>query len=103
MAVLFRYEQFTRHRTGSCRSPRGGTRRGSVSGRGAVGLSNAKFEVLSVLVAQDRPISLSELAEKLTCVRSNVTQLMDRLEADSLVKRTDDPDDRRAVRAAVTA
>jgi DNA-binding MarR family transcriptional regulator len=54
-------------------------------------------------VAQDRPISLSELAEKLTCVRSNVTQLVDRLEADGLVKRTDDPADRRAVRAAVTA
>jgi len=67
-----------------------------------VGLSNAKFEALSVLVAQDRPISLSELAEKLTCVRSNITQLVDRLEADGLVKRIDDPADRRAVRAEVT-
>jgi DNA-binding MarR family transcriptional regulator len=45
---------------------------------------------LSVLVAEDQPISLSELAEKLTCVRSNVTQLIDRSEGDSLVKRTDD-------------
>jgi DNA-binding MarR family transcriptional regulator len=68
-----------------------------------VGLSIAKFEPLSVLVSQDRPISLSELAEKLTCVRSNVTQLVDRLEADGLVKRVDDPADRRAVRAEVTA
>ena len=68
-----------------------------------VGLSIAKFEALSVLVSQDRPISLSELAEKLTCVRSNVTQLVDRLEADGLVKRADDPADRRAVRAEVTA
>ena len=68
-----------------------------------VGLSNAKFEALSVLVSQDRPISLSELAEKLTCVRSNVTQLVDRLEADGLVKRIDDPTDRRVVRAEVTA
>ena len=68
-----------------------------------VGLSIAKFEPLSVLVSQDRPISLSQLAEKLTCVRSNVTQLMDRLEADGLVKRADDPADRRAVRAEVTA
>jgi len=48
-------------------------------------------------------MSLSELAEKLTCVRSNVTQLVDRLEADGLVNRTDDPADRRAVRAEVTA
>src|SRR5438105_6428675 len=68
-----------------------------------VGLSNAKFEALSVLVSQDRPISLSELAEKLTCVRSNVTQLVDRLEAEGLVKRIDDPTDRRVVRAEVTA
>ena len=67
-----------------------------------VGLSIAKFEPLSVLVSQDRPISLSELAEKLTCVRSNVTQLVDRLEADGLVKRADDPADRRAVRAEVS-
>src|SRR5258705_13598695 len=68
-----------------------------------VGLSCAKFGALGVLVGQDHPISLSELAEKLTCVRSNVTQLVDRLEADGLVKRTYDPADRRAVRAEVTA
>src|ERR1700730_18676835 len=68
-----------------------------------VGLSIAKFETLSILVSQDRPISLSELAAKLVCVRSNVTQLVDRLETEGLVKRTDDPSDRRAVRAEVTA
>ena len=68
-----------------------------------VGLSIAKFETLSILVSQDRPISLSELASKLVCVRSNVTQLVDRLETEGLVKRADDPSDRRAVRAKVTA
>jgi DNA-binding MarR family transcriptional regulator len=67
-----------------------------------VKLSGAKHAALSVLVTQDQPVSLSELAEKLTCVRSNITQLVDRLEADGLVKRIDDPADRRAVRAAVT-
>ena len=67
-----------------------------------VKLSGAKHAALSFLVAQDQPITLSELAEKLTCVRSNVTQLVDRLEADGLVKRIDDPADRRAVRAEVT-
>jgi DNA-binding MarR family transcriptional regulator len=67
-----------------------------------VGLSRAKFETLSILVSQDRPISLSELAAKLVCVRSNVTQLVDRLETEGLVKRADDPADRRAVRAEVT-
>src|ERR1700704_3065118 len=68
-----------------------------------VKLSGAKHAALSVLVIQDQPIGLSVLAEKLTCVRSNVTQLVDRLEADGLVKRIDDPADRRAVRAEVTA
>jgi DNA-binding MarR family transcriptional regulator len=68
----------------------------------AVNLSSPKFVALSVLVEQEQPISLSDLAEKLTCVRSNVTQLVDRLEADGLVKRTDDPTDRRGVRAEVT-
>jgi DNA-binding MarR family transcriptional regulator len=67
-----------------------------------VGLSGAKHAALSFLVAQDQPMSLSELAEKLTCVRSNITQLVDRLEADGWVKRVDDPSDRRAVRAEVT-
>jgi DNA-binding MarR family transcriptional regulator len=67
-----------------------------------VGLSGAKHAALSFLVAKDHPLSLSELAEKLTCVRSNVTQLVDRLEADGLVKRIDDQADRRAVRAEVT-
>ena len=67
-----------------------------------VKLSGAKHAALSVLVTQDQPISLSELAETLTCVRSNITQLVDRLEADGLVKRIDDPADRRAVRAQVT-
>src|SRR5260370_16961528 len=56
-----------------------------------VGLSIAKFETLSILVSQDRPISLSELASKLVCVRANVTQLVDRLATEGLVKQADDP------------
>jgi DNA-binding MarR family transcriptional regulator len=65
-------------------------------------LSGPRFAALNVLAAQGQPTSLSELAEKLTCVRSNVTQLVDRLEAEGLVRRTDDPADRRAVRAELT-
>src|SRR5260370_36477843 len=68
-----------------------------------VGLSSAKIGALCVLVAQDRPMSLSELAEKLTCVRSNVTQLVDRLEADGLVRRTDGPADPTVGRAEGTS
>jgi DNA-binding MarR family transcriptional regulator len=67
-----------------------------------VGLSLAKFGALTHLVEAGEPLSLSECAKKMTCVRSNITQLMDRLEADGLVRRVEDPQDRRAVRAALT-
>ena len=67
-----------------------------------VGLSPAKFGVLTHLVRAGEPLSLGECAERMTCVRSNITQLIDRLEADGLVRRVDDPDDRRGVRAMVT-
>lgn len=67
-----------------------------------VGLSSAKYQALDALVTAREPITLSELAERLKCVRSNITQLVDRLEADGLVRRENDPADRRAVRAVVT-
>ncbi len=67
-----------------------------------VGLSLAKFGALTHLVEAGEPLSLSECATKMTCVRSNITQLVDRLEADGLVRRVEDPKDRRTVRAAVT-
>jgi MarR family 2-MHQ and catechol resistance regulon transcriptional repressor len=68
----------------------------------SVGLSPAKFEALDSLVNAAKPLALSELAGRLQCVRSNVTQLVDRLESDGLVKRVDCADDRRAIRAIVT-
>ncbi|MEP6732958.1 MAG: MarR family transcriptional regulator [bacterium] len=68
----------------------------------SVGLSPAKFQALDALVKADEPLALSELAGCLKCVRSNITQLADRLESDGLIKRVDDPSDRRAVRAVVT-
>ncbi len=67
-----------------------------------VGLSGPKFAALTHLVQAGEPLTLSELAARLTCVRSNITQLVDRLEADGLVRRAEDPTDRRSVRAAVT-
>jgi DNA-binding MarR family transcriptional regulator len=68
-----------------------------------VDLSSPKFTVLSILVDASEPLTLSELAAKAACVRSNMTQLIDRLEADGLVRRVDDPRDRRSVRAELTA
>lgn len=67
-----------------------------------LGLSLAKLGVLSKLVAAGEPLALGELAKRSACVRSNITQLVDRLEADKLVARSDDPNDRRSVRAELT-
>jgi len=67
-----------------------------------IGLSVAKFGVLAKLVEAGEPVALGCLAERSSCVRSNMTQLVDRLEADQLVERLNDPSDRRSVRAALT-
>ncbi len=65
-------------------------------------LSVSKYGVLRVLAEADAAVSLSRLARSLDCVKSNVTQLVDRLESSGLVVRQEDPSDRRSVRAALT-
>jgi DNA-binding MarR family transcriptional regulator len=67
-----------------------------------VGLSMAKYGVLAQLAETDDALPLSELAEMQSCVRSNITQLVDRLEREGLVRRVDDAEDRRVVRAELT-
>jgi DNA-binding MarR family transcriptional regulator len=67
-----------------------------------VGISLAKQGVLRTLAEAGAPLPLSELAARQKCVRSNITQLVDRLEADGLVRREPDPDDRRSIRAVLT-
>jgi DNA-binding MarR family transcriptional regulator len=69
---------------------------------GELGLSLAKLNVLSRMVEADEPLTLGEIASRLKCVRSNVTQLIDRLESDGLVRREADPSDRRSTRAVLT-
>ena len=69
---------------------------------GEVQLSVAKFGVLGHLIDAGRAIPLSELAARVNCVRSNVTQMVDRLEAEGLVKRILDPADRRVILADLT-
>ena len=68
----------------------------------SIGLSPAKAGVLKALTKAGEPMPLSELAACNKCVRSNVTQLVDRLEADGLVRRISDPEDRRVTRAELT-
>jgi DNA-binding MarR family transcriptional regulator len=69
---------------------------------GKTGLSLAKHGALTELAKAGEPLTLSQLAERLSCVRSNMTQLIDRLEADGLVNRLPDPADRRSVKAELT-
>ena len=66
------------------------------------GLSLAKMGALHQLAGAPRGLALGQLAERLSCVKSNVTQLADRLEADGLVRRAPDPGDRRSVLAVIT-
>jgi DNA-binding MarR family transcriptional regulator len=66
------------------------------------GLSMAKMSALTKLAEAGEPLTLSDLAARLSCVRSNITQLVDRLEADGLVRRVNDSTDRRSVRAELT-
>jgi DNA-binding MarR family transcriptional regulator len=66
------------------------------------GLSLAKLRALQQLAAAPQGLPLGHLAERLCCVKSNVTQLVDRLEADGLVRRVPSPADRRCVVAVIT-
>ncbi len=68
----------------------------------SAGLSLAKLGVLRLLADANRPLPLSELAAIQHCVRSNITQLVDRLQEEGLVRRRPDPDDRRGVLAELT-
>src|SRR5579864_5548027 len=57
-------------------------------------LAPAQAIALQALEAA-RPISMRELAERMRCHQSNITGLIDRLEARGLVERRPDPRDRR--------
>lgn len=68
----------------------------------AHGLSVARLEALRALDEAGEGLPLGRLAERLRCVKSNVTQLVDRLESDGLVRRAPNPADRRRVLAVLT-
>ncbi len=67
-----------------------------------LGLSVAKLVALSVLRDAGESLPLGQLAERLGCARSNITQLADRLEADGFINRAADPNDRRSRLAVLT-
>ncbi len=65
-------------------------------------LSATRLVAMLHIANAEKPLSLSQLAMQLASVKSNVTQLVDRLEADGLVRRVPDPSDRRSIQVEVT-
>ncbi|MFE0513083.1 MarR family winged helix-turn-helix transcriptional regulator [Streptomyces sp. NPDC058964] len=63
-------------------------------------LTGAQARLLSLLSLE--PLPMRKLAQKLKCEPSNVTGIVDRLEARGLVERRPDPADRRVKLAAPT-
>jgi DNA-binding MarR family transcriptional regulator len=67
------------------------------------GLSEGRFQILMRLKHQaSGRFAMGELAEMLDVTPRTVTGLVDNLERDGLVKRVDDPNDRRSVYAELT-
>ncbi|MEU1848681.1 MarR family transcriptional regulator [Streptomyces sp. NPDC019990] len=63
-------------------------------------LTGAQARLLALLSLE--PLPMRRLARKLRCEPSNVTGIVDRLEARGLVERRPDPNDRRVKLAAAT-
>jgi DNA-binding MarR family transcriptional regulator len=66
-------------------------------------LSLAKLAELRALADAGESLPLGQLAVRLAFVKSNITQLVDRLEGDGFVSRNADPRDRRTKLAVLTA
>src|SRR5260370_12460052 len=67
-----------------------------------MGLSLAKLALLHQLAEAKEPLPLSELAQLQNCVRSNITQLVDRLEKEGLGRRRAHPPHRRSAPPPLT-
>ncbi|MEV1019009.1 MarR family transcriptional regulator [Streptomyces sp. NPDC050264] len=65
------------------------------------GLTGAQARVLSLLALE--PLPMRQIAQRLKCEPSNITGIVDRLEARELVERQPSPGDRRVKVAAPTA
>ncbi|MBB6419396.1 MarR family winged helix-turn-helix transcriptional regulator [Streptomyces sp. AK010] len=70
------------------------------SGAAEHALTGAQARLLSLLCLE--PLPMRRLAQQLKCEPSNVTGIVDRLEARGLVERRPDPTDRRVKVAAAT-
>ena len=67
------------------------------------GLTRGEFGVLSAVTHASEPsLTPGRLAAELICSSGAMTNRLDRLEADGLIVRTPDPDDRRGTRISIT-
>lgn len=67
-----------------------------------VGLTTSQWSLLRALAEVDEALPLGEIAARLACVKSNATQLADRLEALGYIVRVPNPADRRSTQAVMT-
>ena len=61
-----------------------------------------RFDVMAALDRADRPLSMSELSNRLLVSNGNVTGVVARLSEDGLVEREADADDKRSQRVSLT-
>jgi DNA-binding MarR family transcriptional regulator len=66
-------------------------------------LTEAQFNVLLVLKYKDRPLTQSDLGQRLVITRASVTSVLDKLEAKKLVERKSVPGNRRIFHVEMTA
>jgi DNA-binding MarR family transcriptional regulator len=69
---------------------------------GSVNLTFVKWRALDNLTKAESAVALKLLPEALNCVKSNITQLVDKLEGDGFVQRIADPEDRRGTLIELT-
>jgi len=64
--------------------------------------SEAHFNLLATLMRSDEPVTQNELSQKLLVDKSNITGLLDKLEALGQIKRNKVPGDRRSYHVTLT-
>ena len=65
-------------------------------------LTLAQFDIIAELARREQGFTFVELSRSLLVTSGNLTGIIDRLEAEGLVRRVSDPNDRRVTRMALT-
>lgn len=66
------------------------------------GLTPTQYNVLRILRGADRPLTCSEVGERMIALDPDVTRLLDRLEEKGLIQRERSTEDRRVVVSEIT-